>query len=278
MGGKGGGGKAPSPDPNIGIAARMEAQTGAEYLKFAKQQFDIANERQGRQDVIANEVTQQGLEASRQAQGWATKDRDRYEKTFIPMQDEFIKTAQGWDSQQRQDKLAAEAKADVLTNASQQRQTSERQMTAMGVNPTSGRYAGIDRAGEMATGLAAAGAENTSRNQVRKEAVAMKGDAINLGSGLAVNPASSLGLGAQTAASAFGTTSANNAQAVSNNNIMTQGYQTKMQGLNSQAGILNQQYQGQLNAWSAQQQAGASNTSGLMSGIGSMAGMAMVAF
>lgn len=68
------------------------------------------------------------------------------------------------------------------------------------------------------------------------------------------------------------------AQAVSNNNIMTQGYQTRMQGLGSQASILNQQYGNQLNAWSAQQQASASNSSGMMGGIGSMVGMGMVAF
>lgn len=275
---KGGGGSAPSPDPNIGIAAMKEAQTSAEYLQFAKEQFAVANARQDKQDAISNEVTNQQLGAARQAQGWATQDRARYENTFIPLQDEFIKTAQGWDSKERQDKLASEAKADVLNNAAQQRQSSQRQMSAMGVDPTSGRYAGIDRAGEMATGLAAAGAENTSRNQVRKEAVAMKGDAINLGSGLGVNPASSLGLGVQSAASAYGTTAANNAQAVSNNNIMTQGYQTRMQGLSSQASILNQQYGNQLNAWSAQQQASASNSSGMMGGIGSMAGMGLVAF
>lgn len=274
----GGGGSAPSPDPNIGIAAMKEAQTSAEYLAFAKDQFAIANSRQEKQDAIANEVVNQQLDAARQAQGWATKDRARYENTFIPLQDEFIKTAKNWDSKARQDKLASEAKADVLNNAAQQRQTSQRQMAAMGVNPTSGRYAGIDRAGEMATGLAAAGAENTSRNQVRKEAVAMKGDAINLGSGLGVNPASSLGLGVQSASSAFGTTSANNAQAAGHSNIMASGYQARMQGLNSQASILNQQYGNQLNAWSAQQQASAANSSGMMGGIGSMVGMGLVAF
>lgn len=275
---KKGSSKAPKPDPAIGRAAELEAQTSAEYLKFAQEQFKVANARQDAQDVIANKVTQQQLDAATEAQRWATQDRDRYEKTFVPLQDEFIKTAKDWDSTERQNKLAAEAKADVLNNASQQRQQAQRQMSSMGVNPTSGRFAGIDRAGEMATGLAAAGAENTSRNQVRKEAVGMKGGAINLGSGLAVNPGSSLGLGVQSAASAFGTTSGNNSQAVSNNNIMTQGYQTRMQGLSSQAGILNQQYQGQLSAWQTQQQMAGQNTSGLMSGLGSAVGMGLVAF
>ena len=275
---KGSGGSSPKPDPAIGQAALLEAQTGKEYLNFAKEQFAVANARQEKQDAIANEVTQDQLSASRQSRQWATEDRNRYQSTFVPLQNEFIDTAKSWDSKQRQDKLASEAKADVLNNAAQQRQTSQRQMAALGVNPTSGRYAGVDRAGEMATTLAAAGAENTSRNQVRKEAVAMKADAINMGNGLSVNPATSLGLSSSTGAAAYGTTSANNGQAAANTNIVAGGYQTYMQGLNSQANILNQQYSNQLNAWSAQQQANAANTSGLFGGLGSAVGMGLVAF
>lgn len=275
---KKGGGSAPSPDPNIGKAALMEAQTGQDYLAFAKEQFAVANERQAQQDQLAAKVTNQSLKAADTALGWAQADRNRYQNVFQPLQDKFIDTATNWDSEERQNKLAAEAKADVINNATQQRQATQRQMTAMGVNPTSGRYANVDRSGEMATALAGAGAENTARNQVRKEGVAMLGDAINLGSGLAVNPASSLGLGVSSGASAYGTTSANNAQSAGNANIMGGGYQAAMQGYGQQANILNQQYSNQLSAWQANQNAAAQNTSGMFGAVGSVAGMAMVAF
>ena len=151
-------------------------------------------------------------------------------------------------------------------------------MAGMGVSPISGRYAGVDRAQETATALSAAGAENTARNTVRGQAVDMKANAINMGKGMAVNPATSLGLGVNSGSAAYGTTAANNQQSAGNTAIVGQGYQGAMNGYNSQAGILNQQYQGQLSAWQTQQQASAANSGGLMSGIGSMAGMAMVAF
>lgn len=275
---KKGSSSAPAADPNIGKAAMMEAQTGQDYLNFAKEQFAVANERQAEQDKLSAQVTNQQLKASQTAQDWAEQDRNRYTNVFQPLQDEFIDTAKNWDSTERQNKLAAEAKADVLNNASQQRQQSQRQMTAMGVDPTSGRYANVDRSADMATGLAAAGAENTARNQVRKEAVAMKGDAINLGSGLAVNPASSLGLGVSSGSAAYGTTASNNGQSASNASIVGNGYQTAMQGYNSQASILNSQYQNQLSAWQTQQNINAQNQSGLLGGIGSVVGMGMVAF
>ena len=268
---------APSPDPNIGKAALKEAELGEDWLNFAREQFNISTERQKEQDKLANEVTQNQLEASKQAQGWATKDRERWESTFKPLQDEFIDTAKNWDSAERQSERSAEAKADVINNATQARQAAERNMASMGINPTSGRYAGIDRAGSQATALAAAGAENTSRNAVRKEGVAMRADAINLGNGLAVNPATSLGLSSSTGSAAMGTTAGNNQQAAGLGSIMGQGYQAAMSGYGNQANILNQQYGNQLNAWQAQQQASAQASSGLWSGIGSAAGMGMMA-
>ena len=266
--------KAPSPDPNIGKAAMKEAELGEDWLKFTEEQFKISNERQVGQDKLANEVTQQQIDSSKQAQGWATADRDRYETVFRPMQDQFIDEANSWDSAERQSARAAEAKADVMNNSALARQASERNMASMGVDPTSGRYAGVTRAGDQATALSAAGAENNARSTVRKEGVGMRADAINMGNGLAVNPATSLGLSSSTGSAAYGTTAANNAQAAGNAAIMGQGYQGAMSGYNSQASILNQQYGSQLNAWQAQQQA----SSGLWSGIGSAAGMGLMAF
>lgn len=275
---KKGSSSAPAADPNIGKAAMLEAQTGVDYLNFAKEQFAVANKRQEEQDKLSNEVTSNQLAASKQAQGWATEDRERYTSVFQPLQDDFIDKANSWDSKERQSQLAAEAKADVLNNASQQRQQTQRSMASMGVNPTSGRYAGVDRAAELSTGLAAAGAENNARNTVRNQAVAMKADAVNMGNGLAVNPASSLGLGVSAGSAAMGTTSGNNAQSAGNSSIMGAGFQAAMQGYGQQASILQNQYNSQLNAWQAQQANSAANSQGLMGGIGSIGGMAMVAF
>ena len=272
---KKGSSKAPDADPRIGEAALKEAQLGEDWLKFAQDSYKTSTERQTEQDKLANEVTKNQLDASKQAQGWATEDRDRYTNVFQPLQDEFIDQAKNWDSAERQDKVAAEAKADVQNNAALARQASERNMASMGVDPTSGRYAGVARAGEQATGLAAAGAENNARNTVRNQAVAMKADAVNMGNGLAVNPGTSLGLSSSAGSAAYGTTAANNAQSAGLGSIMGQGYQAAMSGYGSQASILNQQYNSQLNAWQAQNSASAGASSSLWGGIGSMAGMGM---
>lgn len=275
---KKGSSSAPSPDPAIGQAALKEAQLGQDWLDFSREQFGVANERQKGQDKLAEEIARSQLDASKQAQGWATEDRQRYQDTYVPLENDFIDQAKNWDSAERQATLASEAKADVLTNAGQQRGATQRQMTGMGVSPTSGRYAGVDRAQESATALAAAGAENTARNTVRNQAVDMKANAVNMGKGMAINPATSLGLGVNAGSSAYGTTAANNQQSAGNSAIVGQGIQGAMNGYGNQANILNQQYGNQLSAWQSQQNANAQGIGGLFSGIGSMAGMGMVAF
>lgn len=277
MGGKGGS-KAPAPDKNIGIAALKQAETGEDWLKFAEEQFAVGNERQKGIDALSQRVTEQQLSTQDQANQWARDDRARYESVYRPMEDKYVQEATNWDSPERQAAAAGEARADVLGAADMQRQSSNRQMTAMGINPASGRFAGTQRAGDTATALAAAGASNSARDRVRQQGLAMRADAINMGKGLPSQAASSAGLGLSAGTSAMGNTLNANNSWRSNVGIMGQGFGGAMQGYAGQASTLNSQYGNQLNAWQAENQASSANSAGLMSGLGSMAGMAMMAF
>lgn len=218
-----GGGSAPDPDPNIGIAALKSAQTGENMLSWMQDQAKITNQ-------------------------WATEDRNRYKTVFQPLQDNYIAEAQTWDSAARKDAQAAQAVADVQQQAKQADQSRIRQAMAMGVNPNSGRFASATAKGATDTALAAAGAGNLARRQVEAEAEAKRANAINMGSGLAVNPATSLGL---------------------SNGAIATGGSGAMQGYNQQGNLLNQDYQNRLQSYQLQQQ----SASGLFSGIGTLAGM-----
>lgn len=267
--------KAPAPDPNIGIAASQQAKIAGEWLDFSKSAYADMSKRQEGIDALTKQVTDQQLNTQNQANSWAAEDRSRYKSIFQPMEDQYVQDAKDWDSADRQNKLGAEAKADVLGNAAQQRAASQRNMTAMGVDPSSGRFAGVNRSGEQSTALAAAGAQNTARNQVRQQGAAMRADALNMGKGLPSQAAASAGLGLTAGNSALSGNMGAAQMAGSNTNIMNSGFGGASSGYGNQANILNQQYQGQLSAWATQQQAGASNTGAMMGGLGSMAGMGM---
>lgn len=262
------GGKAPKPDPKIGEAALENAELGKEWLSFAREQFDIANERQAELDELTKRIGEQQIEMSDRQMQWSAEDRQRYKDQFQPLEERFVEEASTWDSQERQAERAAEAKADVLQNAAAQRAASQRQAASMGVNPASGRFQGLDRAGELQTALAAAGAQNQARDQVRKEGMAMRADAVNIGRGLPAQSAQAASLGLSAGNSALAGAQGAHGAFMGNTQIMGQGFQGAMSGNSSMANILNQQYQNQLQAWSANQQATAAGIGGIASAIG----------
>jgi hypothetical protein len=133
----------------------------------------------------------------------------------------------------------------------------------MGINPTSGRYQEQNRLNGIDAATASAGAQNTARRQVRDKGLALKADAINMGSGLASSTAAAYGIGLNAGNSATGNAVQTNQNWRSNVGIMGQGFGGAMQGYSNQAGILNNLYGNQLNAWSAQQQANATSSAGI---------------
>jgi hypothetical protein len=219
------GGGAPDPDPAIGQAALQSAQIGQAYLDFMQGQAEISN-------------------------AWADEDRDRYLEVFQPIEDQLVSDALTWNTAARRRQRAEQAEADVANQFSTQRQARERRQAAMGVTPGSGRSGSLARSDRLREGLARAGARNVAQRQVDAEGEARMASAANLGRGLAVNPATSLGLASNAGAS---------------------GFSGAMSGYGQQADLLNQQHQNQMATWQANQQASA----GLWGGLGQLAGLAI---
>ncbi len=270
--------KAPAPDPQVGAAALAEARLGEEWLSFSKDAFAQSEVRQAATDALAATVAQQQLATQERANQWSKEDRDRYKTVFQPMEDKYLKEANNWDSVDRQDTLANEAKADVLTNAAAARQAGNRSMASMGVSPTSGKFQAIDRATDLQTGLSAAGAQNSSRNTVRAQGMAMRADGINMGKGLPSQAAGAAGLGLTAGSAALGSNMAANSQWGQSNQIMGQGFQGAMNGYGQQASILNTQYAQRSANANAAAGASAANTAGIASGVGAVAGVGLMVF
>lgn len=267
FGGKGGG-SAPSPDPLIGQAAMKNAELGEDWLKFARDQFDVGNIRQEELDALTESVIKQQMATQDETNTWAREDRTRTKEVFQPLQDEFIQAAREYDTPEKQAQAAAEARADVVKSMGLQSQANNRQMARMGINPNSGRFQEQTRLDNLNTALASAGAQNAARTQVRDKALALKGDAINIGSGLPSSAAAAYGLGMNAGNSATGNAVQANGNWRANVGIVGQGMQGAMQGYANQGNILNSLYGNQVQAWSAKQQANATSSAGLGQLIG----------
>ncbi|QND60393.1 tail fiber domain-containing protein [Mesorhizobium huakuii] len=127
----------------------------------------------------------------------------------------------------------------------------------------------------MGTALASAGAENAARTNDRDKGLALKADVANLGRGLPAQSAQAASLGLGAGSSAVGLNQGTNAQFLQSTNIMNNGFGGAQAGYAGQASALNSQYGTQVQAWNAQQQADAANSSGIGSFLGSAVGIGL---
>lgn len=270
-----GGGDAPDADPQVGQAALMQAKTGEDWLSFAKDQFAESTKRQDKLDKLTNEVTTQQLDDMRKASARSDDQWERYNTLFKPIEDRMVSDAANYDSPEAQAKAAAEAKADVMSNASQAQQQNQRQMASMGIDPRSGRFAGVDRGNDLSTALASAGAQNSAREGVKATGMALREGVANFGRGATSTAAQQVGLGITAGNSASGNQlgAENNFRA--NGQIMAQGFQGAMQGYAGQGSTLNQQYSTQVSAQGVSNQAAQSQGSSNAAIVGTVGTLAL---
>lgn len=260
-------------------SADAQEALGQDYLDFSKEQFQVSQERQRDIDALSQEI-------STYFKDIATGDRERYETVFRPLEDEFVKFAQEFDSPEKQAEAAARAKADVHAAAAADQSARERNMASYGIRPDSGRFAGVDRAAGLGTAATSVGAQNAARNEVRDRAIDLKKDAITLGQGTNAQ--------AQAAGGASLTpTLAANEQFMNSQGIVAPGYAaagaglqgaaatrdagygTAMTGYGSQANAYNDLYRNQIGVWGTQMEADAANAAGFGDALGTAAGIGL---
>lgn len=270
--------EAPKPDPMIGQAAAANAQISRDWLTETQNEFAAGQKRQDITDALTGKVVNQQLATQDQANQWAQQDRQRTKDVFQPLQDTFIAKAANYDSADKQDAAAAEARAGIATSAGIQQGAAERNMASMGVNPASGRFAGITRAGDTATALGEAGAANAARTALRDKATSLQGDAINIGNGLPSSAAAAYGIGTNAGNSAVGNNQSSNNNFYSNGQLYNSGSGGAVGANQSAGGLMLNQYGIDTSGANSRNAIGAQNNATTMGGIGSLAGAGVSLF
>lgn len=257
------GGDAPPPPDYTPVAnaskesAEIMAALGREQLAESKRQYEN-NVAVGKQIVD----TQLGI-----MQQTADQGKDYYDyatKTFRPVEVGLVKAANEFDTNAAKERFARSAAADMEAQQANEQQQAERAAASMGVDPTSGRFRGMQRAGTIINAANRAGAFTNARERADNLGFARKMDVVGLGRNL---PGASAG--------AYGV--ANNAGNSAMGNQMAPG-QALLSGMSSGAGMtaqgLGMQQQGLSNIagmQSSNYNAGIANQS---SGLGTVLGMA----
>ena len=187
-------GGAPDADPNVGAAALAQANLSKEQLDWAKSIY--AEQAPDRADSKrrANLTSDAQLQAM-QKQTELTDDYANYQKsTFRPLEKGVVEGAFNFDTESKRDAAEGKAAAGVQSSFDNVQDQAQRNLSRMGVNPSSGRALATSNQLGIQKAMALAGAANKARTDVELQGYARKMDAANMGRNLASNQATSAGV------------------------------------------------------------------------------------
>ena len=222
-------------------AARIQGELGREQLAFAREQYN-------RTAPVLDQIAQQQIAAQQQQMSQAQDYYDYQQQTFRPLERSLVADAQRFNSDAYRNQLAGQAAADAGRAFGLQNQMQQRNMAAMGVNPNSGRFAGMQNASNLQQAAVRSAAMTGARTQAEQMGYARKLDATGLGRGLAgasaaaysgaTNAGSQAGINTQSAGLNYMNGMNMGAQTIG------RGQQMQLQGLSN---VLNNQTQTYIN-------------------------------
>lgn len=166
-------------------------ENAKEELALARQQADRLFEFQNKafasdQEVkeFARQVGQTQIDAMKLQMDYARRDRERYEKEVVPMQQRYFREAQEYDTADRREREAGQAMVDIQRQADAARVNADARLRSMGIDPSQMRSASLLETQGVGMAAQQALAANAARQNVEDRGRAMRADALNVGAGL----------------------------------------------------------------------------------------------
>lgn len=259
-GGKGG---APAAPDYSAIAAASEKAAELQYA-LGKDQLNWAKSQYASDRELVDKVADSALKTQELNNAAAQKDRQRYEQTFQPLEDELVADAKSYSSPERIALERGKAEANVAQQFDQQRNASLQNLESYGVDPSAARYGAMDIGVRAAQGAATAAAGNQSTAQTEAIGRALRSEALNIGKGYPGQVAGTYGTALQAGNQAVNSSLAATASGANTMGTGAQWSSLGNQSLNTWGNTLNNQFNNQLASWKA------NNDSS--SGIGSLLG------
>jgi hypothetical protein len=265
-------GDAPSPDPAIGEAAKTNAQLGKDAFEWYKNYYNnTVAPLQQRQTDLAESLTNDYLDTSRQQKEFAKEQNAYYKSTFQPVEQQMVRDAMDYDSAANIQRASGEAAANVNQQFSNARGQSARLAGRYGLTSTA--FSGPAGASERAQALGAAGAATGAATQTRDKGIALRSGVANFGRNMPNTSAQYFAGSNASNQGAMGATGQAFSGGINAGNFMNQGFGLGMQGNQSAGNLLLGDFNGRMQGYSANQQA----VGGFMQGLGMLGGAAITA-
>jgi len=264
------GGGAPSPDPAIGAAAKLNAETAKEALDFYKGIYasDIAPRAAADQALRTKLIDASVANMERQSQ-MAEEQYGFWKDTYKPLEQQSAKDAMDYDSAENIQRRSGIAAANVNQQFSNAAGQSARLLSRYGINPNSSAFARENAKLTNNQALASAGAQTGAAFDTMDRAIALRAGATQTGRGLN-NTALGAFAGSTNAANSAGNISSQGMGVVAQGaGVMGQGFNTAIAGNTAAGNLYLGQYDAQMKGYMADQAA----IGGLFQGVGTAAGM-----
>lgn len=256
------------PDaPDYTPMAQASAAASAEGVALGREQLAESRRQYEINRAAMQPIAEAQLEIMNQSK---TQGDDYYnynKETFRPLEQGIVDSAKTFDTEGKREELARSAVVDVERAQAGAEAQSNRAMASMGVNPNSGRFAGMRKGLGLQNAAMRAGAATGARTQSEGLGYARKMDAAGLGRGLSGASSGAYQVATGAGNSAGANTMAPGTALLSGN---AQGNSTIMQGHGLGIQGLGASLNGQLGA--AQAQAASNNSTA--QGVGALVGTA----
>jgi hypothetical protein len=264
------GSKAPEA-PDLGPMAEGSMETARMAQETAREQLSWAREQDGMNRQLLDRVLT-GQETIQQDQlGNAQQDRERYEQTFQPIEDNLVSEFQNYDSPERRAEERGRAVAEVSQSFDAARRNSLQRLESYGVDPSQTRNAALDIGVRTAQAAAQAGAASAADRATEQTGRALRAEAINIGKGLPSNVAASYGQSLQAGNSMVGNANQTTATGAGAFQGANGAMNTAIGGFGQAGNTMTQGYQNQMAQHNSNQQ----QITGALGAIGGVAGMFM---
>ena len=154
-----------------------------------------------------------------QSQRESDQQYQMYMDTYAPLEASYANEAANWDSPQAIAEARGQAMGDIAEQGQAGLNTAAETLRTYGINPGSGRYAGLYTGAQPMLGAAEAAAGTTAAQNLRLQKMGLESGAINTGRGL-VNATEGL-TNAGTGSANSGDGSASGAAGTANQNLST---------------------------------------------------------
>jgi hypothetical protein len=270
-----GGGKGSAPDTNPGMLASAaaakeiaaeQAAVARESLAFYKQQYEEFK-------PVLNEIMQGEVDMQKANKARADEYAAYEKETYRPLEQELVRKAKEYNTEAKREQLATAGAADVSQAFGVSRGQMQRQQSAAGIAPNSGRFAALNQQMMTQEALARAGAMNNARTMAEDRGNALMYDAAGLGRNLATNASTAYGVSQNAAAGAKQSAQTGGAMMGQGYNSFNQGMSGANNAYGTAGNIYGQEFSGRMQGYQAQQQANSALWQGLGSAAGTAAGM-----